>query len=89
MKKITLVVALRIAICAAAGCSGNEGSAESTNNAAETTTTAAQSTYLHVIKEAEARVSSILTDTISASVGLKDTESRKESKDSTEPPKSA
>ena len=51
--------------------------------------TTTQSTYLHVIKEAEARASSLLTDTISASIGLKDTESPKESKDSTEPPKSA
>ena len=52
-------------------------------------TTTTQSTYLYVIKEAEARTSSILTDTISASIGPKDTDIPEECKGSTEPPKSS
>ena len=49
--------------------------------------TTTQSTYLHVIKEAEARQSSELTEKISAALGLKESDS--ESKDDEKPPKSA
>ena len=44
-KKITLIMALCIALCGIAGCSGNGGSAESTTTtAAETTTTTTAAT---------------------------------------------